>query len=168
VNTPKAFGKSIKASQLGEGIAKFFPLGLAATESSGIPGSTSGLPRETLLPVLRAIREEVQEIRNIYATLEIRMVGGSLLIIYEADWKRVEEGLKKWYTESDEMEQDDEEDEEEEEDDKAKVGPAFTVKLIDFAHTLLVPGKGPDDGVLKGMDTVLKLLDSRIEELTVA
>jgi hypothetical protein len=39
------------------------------------------------------------------------------------------------------------------------------VKLIDFAHTKVVPGKGLDEGVLLGMDTILRLLDGRLSEL---
>ncbi|KAJ2992272.1 hypothetical protein NUW54_g7978 [Trametes sanguinea] len=35
----------------------------------------------------------------------------------------------------------------------------------DFAHTKHVPGAGPDEGVLKGVDTVLRLLDGRIEQV---
>ena len=47
----------------------------------------------------------------------------------------------------------------------AKPGPAFTVKLIDFAHTRLAPGEGPDSGVLLGLDTTLKLVDGRIAQV---
>ncbi|KAI1791590.1 hypothetical protein LXA43DRAFT_1010937 [Ganoderma leucocontextum] len=42
------------------------------------------------------------------------------------------------------------------------MGPPYLVKLIDFAHTKTVPGIGPGEGVLKGVDTVLRLLDGRI------
>ena len=54
---------------------------------------------------------------------------------------------------------------EEGEETLKKVGPPFAVKLIDFAHTRLVSGEGPDEGVLKGLDTTLKLLAGRIEEV---
>ena len=61
-------------------------------------------------------------------------------------------------------EEDDEEEDEDEDEDKKRVGPPYLVKLIDFAHTKIVPGIGPDEGVLKGVDTVLSLLDGRIEQ----
>ncbi|CAA7260949.1 unnamed protein product [Cyclocybe aegerita] len=166
VNTPKAYGKSIKASQLGEGIAKFFPVGLPEAEPSAEPTPSSGLPRETLVPVLRAIREEIEVIREAFASLELRMVGGSLLIIYEADWTRADEAIKQYLEGEEEEDEDEEGDEEEEESSKPKSGPPFTVKLIDFAHTSVVPGKGPDEGVLLGMDTVLNLLDARLAAIT--
>jgi hypothetical protein len=57
---------------------RFFPVGQA-------PSSSSGLSKQTLLPILRAIREDVADIREVFTTLEIRMVGGNLFIIYEAD-----------------------------------------------------------------------------------
>ncbi|EDR12176.1 uncharacterized protein LACBIDRAFT_246465 [Laccaria bicolor S238N-H82] len=138
---PKSYGKSIKSSDLPDGISQFFPVGQA-------PNSSSGLPKQTLLPILRAIREDVADIREVFTTLEIRLVGGSLLIIYEADWARAEEGLQRlWPDEGDEG------------------GPPFVVKIIDFAHTRLAPGEGPDEGVLLGLDTVLRLLDARIAQI---
>lgn len=149
VNTPKSYGKSIKASQLSEGVAKFFPVGDA---------TSSGLPKETLVPILQGIREEVQEIRDIFAKLEVRMVGGSLLVIYEADWQKAREGLE-------EEEVDGDSDESDSDDEEKKRGPPFVVKVIDFAHTILTPGEGVDGGVLLGLDTVLRLLDDRLSEI---
>ncbi len=156
VNTPKSYGKSIKPSQLPEGIARFFPA-LA-------PHTTQGLPSRFLVPVLKAVREDIAEIRETFAGTEMRMVGGSLLIIYEGDLTKAEDGVK-WMLEEEEEE---EGDEEEEDDEKPKRGPPYTVKLIDFAHTRFVPGKGPDEGVLKGFDTVLSLLDGRLKEVELA
>ena len=74
----------------------------------------------------------------------------------------------------DEDEDDDEDEEDENESDKGesaekkRAGPPYLVKLIDFAHTKVVPGIGPDEGVLKGVDTVLRLLDGRIEQVKAA
>lgn len=148
VNTPKSYGKSIKAIQLSEGVAKFFPVGDA---------TSSGLPKETLVAILQGIRAEVQEIRDIFGKLEMRMVGGSLLVIYEADWQKAQEGL--------EEEDDEDEDESDDDDEEEKRGPPFVVKVIDFAHTILTPGEGVDRGVLLGLDTVLRLLDHRLSEI---
>jgi 1D-myo-inositol-tetrakisphosphate 5-kinase/inositol-polyphosphate multikinase len=124
---------------------------------------------ETLKPILRAICEEVAEIREVYSCLEIRMVGASLLIIYEADWTRAKESLTSFSEEGDE-EKDKDEDEEMDDDDgdasnSKRAGPPFVVKLIDFAHTRLSPGEGPDQSVLIGMDTTLKLLNARLGEI---
>ncbi|PIL33058.1 hypothetical protein GSI_04507 [Ganoderma sinense ZZ0214-1] len=172
VNTPKAYGKSIKPANLPEGIARFFPFGCVpdapqepATNGDNVarPATGTGLPPDMLLPVLESMREDVAEIRAALAEMDMRMVGGSLLIIYEADLERAHEGLK-WLEEVPDEEDEDEEEEEEEEEEQKRAGPPYLVKLIDFAHTKIVPGIGPDEGVLKGVDTVLRLLDGRIEQ----
>ena len=157
VNTPKAYGKSIKASDLPNGIAKFFPI---HSEQS-----TLGLPTEQLLPVVEAIRERIAEIRDAFAQVEMRMVGGSLLIIYENDLERVKQGIALLEEGVEEEEDDEDEDDEEEDEENTKPAPACFVKLIDFAHTKMVAGEGPDEGVLLGMDTTLRLLDGRISEI---
>ncbi|TBU29318.1 inositol polyphosphate kinase [Dichomitus squalens] len=172
VNTPKAYGKSIKTSDLPDGIARFFPFGVTYDEpadpisggaNSEAPATRTGLPPDVLLPMLESMREDIAEIREALAQVHMRMVGGSLLIIYEADWERAREGLK-WLEEADEDEDEDDEENEDEDEDEKRVGPPYLVKLIDFAHTKVVPGIGPDEGVLKGVDTVLTLLDGRIEQ----
>ena len=130
--------------------------------------------------MLESLREDIAEIRAALAEVHLRMVGGSLLIIYEADWARAREGLK-WLEEGADDEDEDDEDEDEDEEDKSenesgkgenaekqRGGPPYLVKLIDFAHTKVVPGIGPDEGVLKGVDTVLSLLDGRIEQVKAA
>lgn len=155
VITPKSYGKSIKVGDLSDGIARFFPV-VNDTE----PGPSNGLPPHILLPILLGIREDVADIRKAYASIEIRMVGGSLLIIYEADRTRAEEGLKALDVE------DDDESDEDDDSELERPGPPYTVKLIDFAHTHMAPGKGSDAGVLLGMDSMLKLLDERIAQIS--
>ncbi len=150
--TPKTYGRSITKSQLPEGLARFFPVG---SSNAGEP--SLGLPVRLLLPILHGIRDDVAEIREILSTVEVRMVGASVLITYEGDWTRAKEALQ-WIEE-------DEEDEDES-DDEEKPGPPYVVKLIDFAHTRITLGKGPDEGVLFGLDTLLGLIDGRIEQLT--
>src|ERR1700736_1310298 len=97
VITSKAYGKSIKASELPDGIACFFPVA-PTTSRSPEPGesvtSAPGLPKAILLPILEALRDDVAEMLEAFQEVEFRMVGGSLLIIYEGDWERAAEGIK--------------------------------------------------------------------------
>ena len=160
VNTPKSYGKSIKPSDLPDGIAKFFPI---HSEQSAL-----GLPKEQVLPVVEAIRKQVAAIRNAFAQVEMRMVGGSLLIVYENDLERVKQGIALLEEGVEEEDDDEDEDAEGEDEENTKPGPACLVKLIDFAHTKLVAGEGPDEGVLLGLDTTLRLLDGRISEIKVS
>jgi Inositol polyphosphate kinase. len=98
------------------------------------------------------------------------MVGGSLLVIYEADWDMAEKKFTDFCMAAAEGEEGLDGDEESEDDDddfndSKKPGPPYIVKLIDFAHTHITPGQGPDEGVLLGFKTVLQLLDGRIEQI---
>lgn len=198
VHVPKSYGRSTKASDLSDGISLFFPL--ASSTPTNVPTATSdtsahniGLPRHLLLPILQAVREDIADVRDTLSEIHLRMVGTSVLIVYEADWARAEEGVKALELEMREREEDENEndskakaeaeaeaeiseddgegDDEDEDydvdDDDDMEGPTlpYTVKLIDFAHTRIKPGHGPDEGVLLGLDTILKLLDGRIEQV---
>ncbi|KAJ6621802.1 SAICAR synthase-like protein [Mycena sp. CBHHK59/15] len=165
VNTPKSYGKSIKVEQLPEGIARFFPI--APGVEGPAPAVSQGLPAPILLQILELLREDVQDIREAFAAIEMRMVGGSLLIVYESDLSRAQEGLEWMLNDDSEEEEDDGNDDEDEDSSKSRPGPPCDVRLIDFAHTRFVPGQGPDKGVLRGLDTVLALLDERIASVSV-
>ncbi|CAL1703206.1 unnamed protein product [Somion occarium] len=192
-NARREYGKSIKASELIDGLSLFFPIASSASppapppeptegETASPPETGTGLPPYILHPILQYLREDVAEIREALQRVDMRMVGASLLIIYEADWTSAQEGLKyleemhdkeqeEEGEEEDEEEEEEETEEEEEEDEeeaKKRPRPPYIVKLIDFAHTRIVPGQGPDKGVLKGVDTVLGLLDQRIEQVKAA
>ena len=138
----------------------------AVTKST--PADGTGLPPKTLLPILRGILKNCEEIRDAVAQVEMRMVGGSLLVIYEADWDRAAEGVRREANGEFQEDAEDEDEEDEDEDEEAaekKVGPAYVVKLIDFAHTFILPGRGPDQSLLTGMDAAVKLMKGRIAEV---
>lgn len=164
---------------------------------SNLPGAHPGglldvgLPVSLLLPILRAIRRSVQELRDVLNSIELRLIGSSLLIVYEGDWDHAEVGVQ-WLAnrpasvtgeeggwkeeevcedaegdteevEGSEVESEEGDDDDEEEDERSDC--PCVVRLIDFAHTRLKLGQGPDLGVLKGLDTLLDLLDGRITAL---
>jgi 1D-myo-inositol-tetrakisphosphate 5-kinase/inositol-polyphosphate multikinase len=104
------------------------------------------------LPIVEAIRNQVATIRGVFAQLEIRVIGGSFLIIYEGDPECASRGTAPRGVVGDDEE-------------NTKAGPPCLVKLIDFAHTKVVEGEGPDEGVLLGMDTMLMLLDNRVSQI---
>jgi 1D-myo-inositol-tetrakisphosphate 5-kinase/inositol-polyphosphate multikinase len=145
---------------------------------SGLPGTQTGgrldvgLPGTLLVPILKSIRKSVQELRDLLSSIELHLIGSSVLIIYEGDWERAEMGVR-WLAEqpaSSEEEGDVEEEEgseesSEESSDEGSECPCV-VKLIDFAHTRLKPGQGADVGVLKGLDNIVSLLDRRIAEVS--
>ena len=141
VATPKAYGKAIPSSELANGIRRFFPCSdeLASIHSAHelTPPPPSGLPASVLVPLVHAICDKVVEFRHTIETFEWRIYGGSLLIVYEGDPSASSSPNK----------------------------PRFNLKLIDFAHTRHLPGGGPDAGLLKGTDSVIRLLTGRLQEL---
>ena len=156
--TPKAYGKSIKPSDLPDGMLRFFPV--ASKTETGSPAG-QGLSRDLLVPVLEGLLEEVKTLREAVAGTEMRMVGGSILVVYEAEWEKAKAGLER-LTKSVEMVVEDD-DEDDEYDDVIRT--PYCVRMIDFAHTRHVPGEGPDEGVLLGLDTTIRLFEGRIKQL---
>ena len=153
---------------------------------------------KTLLRVLSMVDHELEQLEAVLSKLEARFVGASILIVYEGDSERLEDALDRWearrarqallaaenpapleYDEDDEEEDEIEEDSstssDDDEDDgaradarKARRCPPMTLKLIDFAHTGLVEGEGPDEGVLKGVKTLRGLVKERSETVRAA
>ena len=100
------------------------------------------------------------------------MVGGSLLVIYEGSPECLRTALDDGSALSDGnlslpavAPRGDMAYEGRDEEGNGKPGPPFTVKLIDFAHTKLEKGLGPDQGVLFGLDTTIRILEGRIREV---
>lgn len=81
--------------------------------------------RQVLVPAL-------DRLIALLTNLEIRIRGGSLLIVYEGD-SEARRSLQPQHV--------------------------MSVRLIDFAHATIVPGQGPDTGVLLGLQTVKRLIN---------
>jgi 1D-myo-inositol-tetrakisphosphate 5-kinase/inositol-polyphosphate multikinase len=121
--------------------------------------------------ILVRLVSDLRQIREAVNSVEMRMVGGSVLIVYEGDEESAVKGLEKMKeleSKSQDEEDEDEDDDEEEDTAKEKIGPAYVAKLIDFAHTRLVSGQGPDEGVVRGLDTLIRLVDERIAAVSKA
>lgn len=168
--TPKSYGKSIKPAQLAEGTAKFF----ANAEANP---SGPGVRKDLLIPIVKGVLDELQEVREALASTEMRMVGGSVLVVWEGDEVALEAALDKKFdaqVDGDRINSDITSPASDgasgggvssEQGVGRRVGPPYVVRLIDFAHTHATPGLGPDEGVLKGVDTAVSLLRGRLVEL---
>ncbi|KAH8915541.1 SAICAR synthase-like protein [Atractiella rhizophila] len=103
-----------------------------------IPSSSSS----PLLSVVRDFISRLQEFYSLLERLEIRVRGGSLLFVYEGDEQALrilrESGQKGWQ-----------------------------LRMIDFAHarTILDGESGPDEGLLMGVKTLIKLLNEWVLEV---
>lgn len=140
---------------------RFFPLTSSQSEAPvGV-----GLPKSLLAPVLSGLIADIQHIRDVLDNMEFRMVNASLLVVYESDWDAARTSLAKHAEQREHEDEEGEEDEESDEEDKDEEQKLFAVKLIDFAHTKLTPGRGKDEGVILGLDTTLRLLCGRLQEI---
>lgn len=188
--TPKSYGKLIKKEQLPDGIEMFFPVSSAPypippnpIETSEADVSKPGLPPILLHCVLTTLQADLEELKATISNIEMRMVGGSVLIVYEGDWERASKAPST--PSGTAMTEEDEDDEVEveidengqivlesipdeaiEEEDEPQA-PLCCLSLIDFAHTRLIDGAGPDEGVLKGIQTMIDLVRQRKDMIAV-
>lgn len=104
------------------------------------------LPTELVERMLREhLLKDLEEIHAIFSELEVRMRGASLLLVYEGEADRLRQSLGA--------------------DKNERWNARPQVRLIDFGHATLVPGQGPDKGVLLGLSTVLDLARRQLEKL---
>jgi 1D-myo-inositol-tetrakisphosphate 5-kinase/inositol-polyphosphate multikinase len=180
IHTEKTYGKSLKPHDLPQAFARVFP--------NSSETSTQGVPPHLLQRLLDAMTDEVEWMEAVLEDVEMVMIGGSLLVIWEGDAATLERALDaaEQLTEAMNRETegdgsgvhgdaDDEEADEEEESSSdsdsndarkpKKLGPPFLLKLIDFAHSRLTPGGGNDQGVLRGLRTIADLLHKRADEV---
>ncbi|KIN97615.1 hypothetical protein M404DRAFT_970463 [Pisolithus tinctorius Marx 270] len=107
VLSPKKYGKTIKPEHLPDGIAQFFPIRHPASSTTAPPSFPSssddittpdniqpGLPPLFLFVLLTRLLDALERLRAAIAEAEVRIVGGSILIIYEGDWARAEKAVR--------------------------------------------------------------------------
>ncbi|KWU43964.1 SAICAR synthase-like protein, partial [Rhodotorula sp. JG-1b] len=155
------------------------------------PSSTTpaSLPLDLLLPVLRTLVRRLNQLIHVWQTLEIRMRGGSLLVVVEGDPDALERAILRSSTSSSSGDdpahssqqqgdggnaEDDDDDNDDAEsvsttDEEGNAKPEtllpLEMRLIDFAHTRSAVGEGPDEGVLLGLRTVQSLLEALTAKL---
>lgn len=176
--TDKTFGKTIKVDELPSGFARFFYPPLCTHEPS--PPATDHpkpLPKTTLLPVLDAVHQQLQELEELLHDFEVRIRGSSLLIVIEGDPEALEASLERIRAagttladlrgaQPQNLEQDDEDADDQESvstsdsagNPKAHTLLPFSVKWIDFAHARSATGEGKDQGLIRGVQTSRQLL----------
>ncbi|KAH3673361.1 hypothetical protein WICPIJ_009850 [Wickerhamomyces pijperi] len=120
------------------------------------------LSQEQQDTVIRNTFTRLQMLYNCLLDKEVRIVSGSLLIVFEADsgrWNEMDNEdmiLRDGYV----IEGEDEEDSDEDEDNK--IAPLSLLSLIDFAHSRVTPGKGPDENIIVGVENLMNLLEEFI------
>lgn len=103
--------------------------------ASTLASEAGHLDRDSSPDLVRVLNKvalpALDRLLDLFQTLEVRIRGGSLLLVYEgdADARR-----------------------------NLPLDDVMTLKLIDFAHATFVPGQGPDEGVVLGLKTIKQLV----------
>lgn len=160
----KLYGRVFNAESVVEGFREYFLVKGA--------GQTAASARRIVGRILRDVRGA----QAVLEAEESKMYSASLLFVYEGDAvkaKEAEDAATKAEIEALQTataagknalnEEDD--DEVELEDDEEPVPKVATVKLIDFAHASWTPGQGPDENALRGVRSVVKILEDLEAEL---
>ncbi|CAK9783380.1 SAICAR synthase-like protein [Cutaneotrichosporon oleaginosum] len=144
--------------------------------------------------LLAELDGELARLEDALGRIELRAVGASVLVVYEGDAERLAAAFERFdrrrvtlaakslsqdsEEEGEESEESESEDEDEDDEDdgdgaaadarRARTCPPIVVRLIDFAHTWLEEGEGPDEGVLLGLRTLRGLVQARRAEVEAA
>lgn len=174
----KAFGKHISQEQLYIGLESFFGLlrgkrleafGAIEAECQGkndqdgnpLPEAvelekrtSKKLPKTSRSPRLEAqmvttmiekyLLPQLNRLTALMSSLDVRIRGGSLLIVFEGNPELLLKNLKA------------------PRQPQGEISRSLTIRLIDFAHARLVPGQGPDQGVLTGLRTFQRVLREEV------
>lgn len=136
VRTPKEYGKSIPSSELVHGFRRFTP---AFEEKPDVHTHSDLTPAP---PSGLRVRALIPMLKAILADVQQYFD-----TVKKYEWRVAGGSLLIVY--------------EGQEGAPAK----HAVKMIDFAHARHLPGDGPDEGLLRGVQTVIQLLEGRIQEL---
>ncbi|GMK56645.1 hypothetical protein CspeluHIS016_0304850 [Cutaneotrichosporon spelunceum] len=190
IKTPRGFGYNAKLDDLPEGVKRFFPLPSDVLPFLSDDGDTGPEYKDHALPpslasrLLAELDVELGRLEDVLSQIELRAVGASVLVVYEGDADRLAAAFDRFDRQrvtnaakslnpepedSDEEEEESESDSDDDEDDdgaaadarRASKCPPLVVRLIDFAHTWLEEGEGPDEGVLLGLRTLRGLVQGR-------
>lgn len=151
VATSKDYGKTIREDQLGEALRKCFP---------------DHLPTELLLNVLRTVKSLLHGYRSEVQTIEWRLRGSSILIVYEGDPERLEAALQQESANENSTPLEGEDDSDDDSEDEVEdFQPAVLLKAVDFAHAWDFRGQGPDEGYNEGLANLMALVEARLQEV---
>ena len=115
--------------------------------------------------VAKRLLRELESIQYVLENEESRMYSASVLIVYEGDEDALEVALNEEEKPHDEDAENLDEDDEADEDDDEEVirQRVHEVRLIDFAHANWTPGQGPDENMLQGIRSLVKIFRELID-----
>jgi 1D-myo-inositol-tetrakisphosphate 5-kinase/inositol-polyphosphate multikinase len=154
INHNKLYGRHFKAENVIEGFKKYLH----------VPHAGIGKKQAHLLAQL--FLEEIKEMQLALEAHETRMYSSSILLVYEGHgdaFREAREILSK-PVEEENAEQEDSDGAEDEDEDEDTTPGLYAVRLIDFAHASFTPGLGPDENMLQGVRSTVRILEQLVEE----
>lgn len=152
----KNYGRNLKTEDFETGLAKFFPF----PHTEDTKKQKDRVYQAAL--TIQYFLEKLKYVHEVLSSKEFVMRAGSLLFVYEGKTSAFYQKYDKIaeLREADKKGEVKDEEEDEDEDEEALTeedltDQMFTLTLIDFAHTRFVPGQGPDQGVLKGIQVLI-------------
>lgn len=158
----KMYGRSFTAANVDEGFGAYFLLD-KETKATG-----------PVKKVLKRFLGDLEALQEVLEKEESRMYSASLLFVYEGEqetlrgaFAREKEILDNIRNEtpqhvdgrnSNGQEDNGLSDGDEDADGRAKLPAIQSLKLIDFAHAEWTPGQGPDENLLHGIRSIIKIL----------
>ncbi len=148
----KYYGRGFSAENVGEAFMEF----LGGEETLNKSGRTGHIAMR--------LAKEVRNLVSVLEKEESRMYSASILMVYEGDEEAMqaaleEEKRKATTTANSRNEDEEDEDSEEDDDDDEQKSKVYDMRLIDFAHAVWTSGQGPDKNALKGVRSVLRILE---------
>lgn len=155
----KFYGQSFKAESVIDAFTSYFG-GVEKTE-----GATDKLKlrQKRASYLVRRFVRELESIQYVLENEESRMYSASVLLVYEGDEATLEQSIAKEKEEDAEANEDSDEDEDETDEEDTAPHKVEEVRLIDFAHARWTPGEGPDENALKGIRSVLDILQKLVK-----
>lgn len=148
----KLYGRQFDSQTVRDGFLEYF----------GKKGAKEDLDEQER-GLARRIRQEIEDLQHILENTESRMIGASILMVYEGDEAALQQAIELETSRGAEAKDGQEAEDEDDDGDSLDEdeGPhVCRVVLIDFAHSTIVKGQGRDENVLKGVNGALQIFGS--------
>ncbi|RDL30762.1 Kinase [Venustampulla echinocandica] len=124
---------------------------------------SAGIDEELGKLVTQAFLADVSRIQEILEAQESRMFSSSLLFVFEGDGAALRSAMEEASKPPATLANGDANSEEDDDEDENPRPKIYDVKIIDFAHADWTPGEGPDENSLKGVRSVVNILQELSE-----
>lgn len=143
----KQFGRSCKDSEVEQAFNAFF--------------ANDNLTETRQRQLKEIFLQRLQLFYNTLLDEEVRMISSSLLFIYEGDTDRWDElNDEDRILKDDFIDDSDNEDGSDDEAENRSRSLLSSMSLIDFAHSKFLPGKGYDENVVVGVESVMSIFEN--------